>query len=151
MMVYKVGMIIMHFCTHVSNVLPNSLSLHQRSDPEAVVPVATAEEQLAIMGDHKQRCCDLHAWGKWFGQKFLGSCMKTGGKTVHTKNEAGQRAQNNCIHFAYVLFSLGVGHCGVFNESEVVGDVLVVREPPMGPNQAVLTNCHLNGREKQYF
>lgn len=79
-MVYKVGMTIVYFCTHVSNVLPNSLSLHQRGDPEAVVPVATAEEQLAIMGDHKQRCCDLHAWGKRFGQKFLGSCMKTGGR-----------------------------------------------------------------------
>lgn len=30
--------------------------------------------------------------------------------------------------------SLGVGHCRVLNEGEVVGDVLVVRQPPMGPN-----------------
>lgn len=79
-MVDKVGMTTVYFCTHVSNVLSNSLSLHQRGDPEAVVPVATAEEQLAIMGDHKQCCCDLHAWGKRFGQKSLGSCMKTGGR-----------------------------------------------------------------------
>lgn len=79
-MVYKVGMTIVYCCTHVSNVLPNSLSLHQRGDPEAVVPVATAEEQLAVMGDHKQCCCDLHPWGKWFGQKLLGSCMKRGGR-----------------------------------------------------------------------
>lgn len=41
------------------------------------------------------------------------------------------------------MFSLGVGHCGVLNEGEVVGDILVVRQPPMGPNQAVLTHCHL--------
>lgn len=41
------------------------------------------------------------------------------------------------------VFSLGVGHCGVLDECEVVGDVLVVRQPPMGPNQAVLTDCHL--------
>lgn len=47
-----------------------------------------------------------------------------------------------------MLFSLGVGNRGVFNESEVVGDALVVGEPPMGPNQAVLTNRHLERRVK---
>lgn len=41
------------------------------------------------------------------------------------------------------MFSLGVGHCGVLDEGEVVGDVLVVRQPPMGPNQVVLTHRHL--------
>lgn len=41
------------------------------------------------------------------------------------------------------MFSLGVGHCGVLDERKVVGDVLVVRQPPMSPNQAVLTYCHL--------
>ncbi len=40
-------------------------------------------------------------------------------------------------------YSLAVGHCGVLDEGEVVGDVLVVRQPPMGPNQAVLTDRHL--------
>lgn len=32
------------------------------------------------------------------------------------------------------VLSLGVGHSGVLNEGEVVRDVLVVRQPPMGPN-----------------
>lgn len=32
------------FFTHVSDVLPNRLSLNQRGDSEAVVPVATTEE-----------------------------------------------------------------------------------------------------------
>lgn len=73
-----------------------------------------------------------------------------GEKTAHTERRVGKRTQNNIRNFACVLFSLSVGHCGVFNESEVVGDVLVVREPPMGPNQAVLTNCHLY-RVKQYY
>lgn len=41
------------------------------------------------------------------------------------------------------VFSLAVGHCGVLNKGEVVGDVLVVRQPPVGPNQAVLTHRHL--------
>ena len=41
------------------------------------------------------------------------------------------------------MFSLGVGHCGVLNEGEVVGNILVVRQPPMGPNKAVLTHRHL--------
>lgn len=59
--------------------------------------------------------------------------------------ELSERCDCICPAFACVLlvFSLGVGHCGVLNESEVVGDVLVVRKPPMGPNQAVLTNRHL--------
>lgn len=50
--------------THVSDVLSYSLALNQGGDPEAVVPVATAEEQLAIVGDHKQRRCYLYAGGK---------------------------------------------------------------------------------------
>lgn len=45
----------------------------------------------------------------------------------------------NVLH----VCSLAAGHCGVLDEGEVVGDVLVVRQPPMGPNQAVLTNRHL--------
>lgn len=69
--------------------------------------------------------------------------MKMGRKQTHAGRRVGKRTQNNDGNFACVLFSLCVGHCGVFNEGEVVGDVLVVREPPMGPNQAVLTNCHL--------
>lgn len=40
--------------THVSDVLSHSLALNQRGDPQAVVPVTPAEEQLAIVGDHKQ-------------------------------------------------------------------------------------------------
>lgn len=44
-------------------------------------------------------------------------------------------------------FSLGVGHCGVLNEGEVVGDILVVRQPPVSPNQAVLTHCYLETKE----
>lgn len=42
-----------------------------------------------------------------------------------------------------LLVSLGVGHCGVLDEGEVVGDVLVVRQPAVGPDQAVLADCHL--------
>lgn len=56
----------------MSDVLPHSLSLNQRGDPEAVVPVATAEEQLAIVGDHKQPRCDLRTRGEGSGQKTLG-------------------------------------------------------------------------------
>lgn len=37
------------FITHVSDVLSHSLALHKGGDTEAVVPVATAEEQLPIM------------------------------------------------------------------------------------------------------
>lgn len=69
----------------MSNVLSNSLSLDQRGDPEAVVPVATAEEQLAIVRDHKQCCCDLHTGGKGFGQKPLGSSTKTRGRQIIQK------------------------------------------------------------------
>lgn len=50
--------------THVSDVLSHSLALDQGGDPEAVVPVATAEEQLAIVRDHKQSCCYFHAGGE---------------------------------------------------------------------------------------
>lgn len=64
-------------------------------------------------------------------------------KTAHIERRVGGRTQNNVKNFACVLFSLSVGHCGVFDKSEVVGDVLVVRKPPVGPNQAILTNCHL--------
>ena len=45
--------------------------------------------------------------------------------------------------------SLCVGHGGVLDECEVVGDVLVVRQPPMGPHQTVLTHRHLE-REAQF-
>lgn len=62
--------------THVPDVQPNSLSLNQGGDPEAIVPVATTEEQFPIMGDHKQCCRDVHAWGKGFGQKTLGSAWR---------------------------------------------------------------------------
>lgn len=44
--------------------LSNSLALDQGGDPEAVVPMATAEEQLAIMGDHKQPRCYLYTGGE---------------------------------------------------------------------------------------
>lgn len=59
--------------THVPDVQPNSPPLHQGGDPEAVVPVAPAEEQLPVMGDHKQGCRDVHTWGEGFGQEPLGS------------------------------------------------------------------------------
>lgn len=58
--------------THVSDMLSHSLSLNQGGDPEAVVPVATAEEQLAIVGDHKQPRCDLHTRSEGSRQKTLG-------------------------------------------------------------------------------
>lgn len=54
--------------THVSDVLSDGLALNQGGDAEAVVPVATAEEQLAVVGDHKQPRCDLHAGGERSGQ-----------------------------------------------------------------------------------
>lgn len=50
--------------THVSDVLTHSLALDQGGDPDAVVPVASAEEQLAIMRDHKLSRRDLYAGGK---------------------------------------------------------------------------------------
>lgn len=50
--------------THVSDVLSHGLALHQGGDPETVVPVAAAEEQFAIVGDHKQSRCYLHAGGE---------------------------------------------------------------------------------------
>ncbi len=46
------------------------------------------------------------------------------------------------------VFSLGVGHSRVLNEGEVVRDVLVVRQPPMSPNQAVLTDRHLQSKHQ---
>lgn len=49
-----------------------------------------------------------------------------------------------CDKLAHV--SLCVGHCGVLDEGEVVGDVLVVRQPAMGPDQTILTNRHLKTR-----
>lgn len=58
--------------THVSDVVSHSLALNQGGDPEAVVPVTTAEEQLAIVGDHKQSRCNLHARGEGTGQETLG-------------------------------------------------------------------------------
>lgn len=58
--------------THVSDVLSHSLALHQGGDPEAVVPVSTAEEQLAVVGDHKQSRCYLHTGGKGSGEEALG-------------------------------------------------------------------------------
>lgn len=48
------------------------------------------------------------------------------------------------------VFSLGVGDGGVFNEGEIVGDVLVVRQPSVSPNQAVLTHRHLETEKKRY-
>lgn len=135
------------FFTHVPDVLANSLSLHQRGDSEAVVPVATTEQQLAIMGDHKQCCRDLHARGKGFGQKTLGSAWKIRREEGTQKGEL-VRQLRRFLQVPNVLFSLGVGSCGVFDESKVVGDVLVVGKPTMGPNQAVLTNRHLERRVK---
>ena len=35
--------------THVSDVMSHSLSLDQGGDPQAVVPVATAEQELPVM------------------------------------------------------------------------------------------------------
>lgn len=42
-----------------------------------------------------------------------------------------------------LLVSLCAGHCGVLDEGEVVGDVLVVRQPAVVPEQAVLADGHL--------
>lgn len=58
--------------THVSDVLSHGLSLNQGGDPEAVVPVPTAEEQLAIMGDDEQPRGDLHTGGEGSRQETLG-------------------------------------------------------------------------------
>lgn len=40
-------------------------------------------------------------------------------------------------------YSLGIGHCGVLGEGEVVSDVLVVREPAVSPYQPSSTHSHL--------
>lgn len=58
--------------THVSDVLSHSLSLNQGGDPEAVVPVPTAKEQLAIVGDDEQPRGDLHTGGEGSRQETLG-------------------------------------------------------------------------------
>lgn len=42
-----------------------------------------------------------------------------------------------------LLVSLCTGHGGVLDEGEVVRDVLVVRQPAMGPDQAVLADGYL--------
>lgn len=57
--------------THVSDVLSHCLALNQGGDPEAVVPVAAAEEQLAVVGDHKQSSSDFHTGGEGSGQETL--------------------------------------------------------------------------------
>lgn len=57
----------------MSDVLSHRLALDQRRDAEAVVPVAAAEEQLPVVGDHKQPPCHLHAGGKGSRQETLGS------------------------------------------------------------------------------
>ena len=57
--------------THVSDVLSDSLSPEQRGDPEAVVPVAAAEEKLSIVRDHKQPGCDLQPGGEGSGEEAL--------------------------------------------------------------------------------
>lgn len=59
-------------CTHVSYMLSHGLALNQGGDPEAVVPMTTTEEQLAVVGDHKQPRCDLHAGGKGSREETLG-------------------------------------------------------------------------------
>lgn len=71
--------------THVPDVQPNSLSLNQGGDPETIVPVATTEQQFPIMGDHKQCCRDVDAWGKGFGQKTLGSAWQWVEKSTERK------------------------------------------------------------------
>lgn len=58
--------------THVPDVLSHSLALNQGGDPQAVVPVATAEEQLAVVGGHKEPSGYLHAGGKRSGEETLG-------------------------------------------------------------------------------
>lgn len=48
------------------------------------------------------------------------------------------------VEVVFVLqVSLCAGHCGVLDEGEVVGDVLVVRQPAVVPDQAVLADGHL--------
>lgn len=49
------------------------------------------------------------------------------------------------------MFSLGVEHGGVLDEGKVVGDVLVVRQPPVGPDQAVLTHRDLETEHTHYI
>lgn len=52
-----------------------------------------------------------------------------------------------------MLVSLCVGHGGVLDEGEVVGDVLVVGQPAVSPDQAVLAYCHLRiaNRMRKFF
>lgn len=64
------------FFTHVPDVLSYSLSLNQWSDPQAVVPVPTTEEQLSIMGDHKQSSGYLHTGGEGSWKEALGSVRR---------------------------------------------------------------------------
>lgn len=133
--------------THVSDVLSHSLALNQGGDPEAVVPVATAEEQLAVVGGHKQPGCYLQAGGEGPRQETLGPIERKR-RVGELRNDLSEH--NTVIKGSIKVFSLGVGHCGVLNEGEVVGDVLVVRQPPMGPNQAVLTNRHLETMHEDF-
>ena len=58
--------------THVSDVLSHGLALDQRGDSQAVVPVAPAEQQLPVVGDHKQARRHLHARGEGPAQEPLG-------------------------------------------------------------------------------
>lgn len=50
--------------THVPDVLPHRPALDQRGDPQAVVPVAAAEQQLAVVGDHEEAGGDLYPGGE---------------------------------------------------------------------------------------
>lgn len=150
--------------THVPDVLRHRPAFDQRRHPNAVVPVSAAEEQLPIVGDDKQPRCYLHARSKGSRQETLGSYGQTKTETalgsavsqntarhlwifglVKSSCKEMKQQQEGTKHFCVdrFVFSLGVGHCGVFNEGEVVGDALVVRQPPVSPNQAVLTHRHL--------
>lgn len=50
--------------THVPDVLPHRPAFDQRGDPQAVVPVAAAEQQLPIVRDHEEAGGDLHPRGE---------------------------------------------------------------------------------------
>lgn len=58
--------------------MSHGLSLDQGGDPQAVVPVATAEQELPVMGHHKQTCRHLHAWREGSAQDPLGPREREG-------------------------------------------------------------------------
>lgn len=64
--------------------------------------------------------------------------LEWGGGGVRS-SMTGYRGEGEVV----LLVSLCVGHGGVLDKGEVVGDVLVVRQPAVGSDQAVLADGHL--------